>query len=74
VAVKYKHPIINKDGVFVISFHISKGLISKEFTKKINATIKDESSNAIILGIAIPIGIIFLAGTAYLIFKKMKKK
>ena len=74
VAVKYKHPIINQDGVFVISFHISKGLISKEFTKKINATIKDESSNAVILGITIPIGIIFLAGTAYLIFKKVKKK
>ena len=74
VAVKYKHPIINQDGVFVISFHISKGLVSKEFTKKINATIKDESSNAVILGITIPIGIIFLAGTAYLIFKKVKKK
>ena len=74
VAIKYKHPIINQDGVFVISFHVSKGLISKEFTKKINATIKDKSSNAVILGITIPIGIIFLAGMAYLIFKKMKKK
>ena len=74
VVIKYKHPIINKDGVFVISFHISKGLVNKEFTKKINATIKDESNNAIILGITIPIGIIFLAGASYLIFKKMKKK
>ena len=74
VVVKYKHPIINKDGVFVISFHISKGLVSKEFTKEINATIKDESNNAVILGTTIPIGIIFLVGTAYLIFKKMKKK
>ena len=74
VIVKYKHPILNEDGVFVISFHISKGLVSKEFTKKINATIKDESNNVVILGITIPIGIIFLAGTAYLIFKKMKKK
>ena len=74
VVIKYKHPIINQDGVFVISFHISKGLISKEFTKKINATIKDESSNAVILGITIPIGIIFLAGVSYLIFRKMKKK
>jgi hypothetical protein len=35
---------------------------------------KDESNNAIILGTTIPIGIIFLAGMAYLIFKKMKKK
>ena len=74
VVVKYKHPIINKDGVFVISFHISKGLVSKEFTKEINATIKDESNNAVILGITIPIGIIFLAGVSYLIFRKMKKR
>ena len=74
VVIKYKHPIINKDGVFVISFHISKGLISKEFTKEINATIKDKSSNAVILGTTILIGIIFLAGMVYLIFRKMKKK
>ena len=78
VAVKYKHPILNKNGVFVISFHVSKGLVNKEFTKEINATInatiKDESNNVVILRIIISIGIIFLAGMTYLIFKKVKKK
>ena len=82
VTVEYHHPIVAKDKSFTISFKVTKGSKSKEFTKEINVVAKnsndangsDENNNAVILGTTIPIGIIFLAGMAYLIFKKMKKR
>ena len=75
VTVEYLHPVVAKDKSFTISFKVTKGSTSKEFTKEINVMAKkDESNNAVILGTTIPIGIIFLAGVSYLIFRKMKKK
>ena len=75
VTIEYQHPIVAKDKSFTILFKVTKGSTSKEFTKEINVVAKkDESNNAIILGTTIPIGIIFLAGMAYLILRKMKKK